>query len=91
MFVGVCKRALKVRPTIPLLCSLPGHFVPALGTGRVLEPNQLGGHFRGLEKEVPGGAGSGGSGGGWRMKKEQVLHCQFSAWYSLFRSVTIKR
>ncbi|XP_045441716.1 cell division cycle protein 123 homolog isoform X3 [Pipistrellus kuhlii] len=24
------------------------------------------------------------------MKKEQVLHCQFSAWYSLFRSVTIK-
>ncbi|XP_055970485.1 cell division cycle protein 123 homolog [Sorex fumeus] len=24
------------------------------------------------------------------MKKEQVLHCQFSAWYPLFRSLTIK-
>ncbi|XP_023563826.1 cell division cycle protein 123 homolog isoform X2 [Octodon degus] len=27
----------------------------------------------------------------WRMKKEHVLHCQFSAWYPLFRSLTIKR
>ncbi|MBZ3878705.1 Cell division cycle protein 123-like protein [Sciurus carolinensis] len=25
------------------------------------------------------------------MKKEHVLHCQFSAWYPLFRSLTIKR
>lgn len=24
------------------------------------------------------------------MKKEHVLHCQFSAWYPLFRSLTIK-
>ncbi|XP_023617727.1 cell division cycle protein 123 homolog isoform X3 [Myotis lucifugus] len=24
------------------------------------------------------------------MKKEQVLHCQFSAWYPLFRNITIK-
>ncbi|XP_059119541.1 cell division cycle protein 123 homolog isoform X2 [Peromyscus eremicus] len=27
---------------------------------------------------------------GWRMKKEHVSHCQFSAWYPLFRSLTIK-
>lgn len=47
MFVCVCKRALKVRPTILAPCSLPCHFLLALGTGRVLEPKKLGGHFRG--------------------------------------------
>lgn len=26
-----------------------------------------------------------------RMKKEQVVHCQFSVWYPLFRAVTIRR
>uniref|UniRef100_A0A8D0VLR1 Translation initiation factor eIF2 assembly protein n=3 Tax=Sus scrofa TaxID=9823 RepID=A0A8D0VLR1_PIG len=46
----------------------------------------------GQATRVPGGfweRGRGG-GGGWRMKKEHVLHCQFSAWYPLFRSLTIK-
>ena len=51
----------------------------------------------GRETRVPEGVerrgkgSGGGGGGGWRMKKEHVLHCQFSAWYPLFRSLTIKR
>ena len=68
---------------------------PCLTDRKCPLPNQLGGHFRDGRagfREAAGRRGKGsGGGGGWRMKKEHVLHCQFSAWYPLFRSLTIKR
>uniref|UniRef100_A0A8C3Y1A0 Translation initiation factor eIF2 assembly protein n=2 Tax=Catharus ustulatus TaxID=91951 RepID=A0A8C3Y1A0_CATUS len=53
------------------------------GAGRRPE---LRGRFR-AERELPGAAGLRRR---RRMKKEQVAHCQFSVWYPLFKSVTIR-